>query len=103
MTFKACRTTGPKAAGHVFTLGVAVLLVVSILQSVAVAATPTVAALKIVAPNAKESALIPGLHAAASDILLSDSRLWDGNKRLLVEHLDTGESEQRAMIFAPHQ
>jgi hypothetical protein len=47
--------------------------------------------------------LIPGLHAATRDILLPDSRLWDGKQRLLVEHLDTGEAEQWAMVFAPHE
>ncbi|MDP9651597.1 hypothetical protein [Paraburkholderia caledonica] len=99
----ACRTKGHKAEGHVAKLGVACLLVVSILLSAEAAATPTVAALKIIASNGKESVLIPGLHAVSRDILLPDSRLWDGKQRLLVEHLDTGEAEQRAMVFAPHE
>ncbi|SOE97653.1 hypothetical protein SAMN05414139_10799 [Burkholderia sp. D7] len=99
----ACRAKGPKAEGHVFKVGLTLLLVVSVLQSVAAAAPPTVAALQIVAPNGKESVLIPGLHAAARDILLPDSRLWDGKKRLLVEHMDTGEAEQLAMVFVPHE
>ncbi|AXF18958.1 hypothetical protein CUJ87_32020 (plasmid) [Paraburkholderia caledonica] len=56
------------AQSHVAKLGVAVMLIASILQAGAAAATPVVAALKIVARNGKESVMIPGLHAATRDI-----------------------------------